>query len=133
MLKSNLCPCYSNKPYTVCCGRYHKGKIHAPTAEDLMRSRYSAYVLNNSQYIYRTWDENTRPPLKILREDNSQVFTRLEIISANRGGRCDETGSVEFVANYKLNDYNEIHQHRENSYFVKRKNRWLYVNVLDDK
>ncbi len=133
MSKSKQCPCDSKIPYTICCGRYHKGKIHAPTAEALMRSRFSAYVLDNAQYVYRTWDENTRPPLKILRENNSQVFTQLEIISSTKGGINDDTGTVEFIASYKLDDNNDIHQHHENSYFVKQKNRWLYVNVLSDE
>lgn len=133
MSKPNQCPCDSKMPYAICCGRYHKGKIHPPTAEALMRSRFSAYVLNNAQYIYRTWDQNTRPPLKVLREDNSQIFTQLEIISFTKGGLHDETGTVEFIANYKLNDINDIHRHHENSYFVKQKNHWLYVNVLSDE
>ena len=132
----SLCPCNSNKSYSLCCSPYLKGKIHAPTAEALMRSRYSAYVTNNTQYVYRSWDENTRPPLKVLREDNSQIFTKLEIIKTTAGGSEDETGTVEFIASYMLKDSSdismesEIHQHHENSYFVKRKNRWVYVNEL---
>ena len=133
---SSPCPCKSNKPYSHCCSPYHKGKIHAPTAEALMRSRYSAYVTDNAQYIYRSWDENTRPPLKVLREDNSQTFTKLEIINITAGGSEDETGTVEFIASYILKDGSdisndsEIHQHHETSYFVKQKNRWVYVNEL---
>ncbi len=130
MLKSSQCPCDSQKSYTLCCGRYHKGKIHAPTAEALMRSRFSAYVLNHAQYIYRTWDENTRPPLKVLREDNTQTFTKLKIINSTKGKADDETGTVEFIARYKNNESDEIHQHHEDSYFVKQKGRWLYVNKL---
>ena len=134
---SSLCHCNSNKPYAVCCSPYHKGKIHAPTAEALMRSRYSAYVTKNVQYVYRSWDEKTRPPLKVLREDNSQEFTKLEIINTTAGGSEDETGTVEFIASYMLKDSSdismesEIHQHHENSYFVKLKNRWVYVNELN--
>ena len=125
------CPCDSEQPYALCCSRYHKGKIHAPTAEALMRSRYSAYVLEITQYIYRTWDENTRPPLTVLREVSSQVFTQLEIINTTNGGIEDESGMVEFIASYTLNDDcadDSIHQHHENSTFKKQKNRWVYVN-----
>ncbi len=95
-----------------------------------MRSRYSAYVKNNTQYIYRTWDENTRPSLKVLREESSQSFTCLQIMNTTKGNQDDETGTVEFIASYTLStdDIHEIHQHHENSYFIKRNNRWLYVN-----
>jgi len=95
-----------------------------------MRSRFSAYVLNNAQYVYRTWGEDTRPPIKVLREDNSQLFTQLKIINTTDGSFEDETGTVEFIASYKMDDSNEVHQHHENSYFVKRNNRWLYLNEL---
>ncbi|MEH6455265.1 MAG: YchJ family metal-binding protein [Cocleimonas sp.] len=129
-MKLKHCPCGSQISYALCCGRYHKGNIHAPTAEALMRSRYSAYVLDNAQYVYRTWDEDTRPPLKILREDNSQLFNQLQIISTTKGDIDDDTGTVEFIASYKLENNDEIHQHHENSYFIKLKNHWLYVSEL---
>lgn len=136
MSTSKVCPCGSNKTYLVCCGPFHKGKIFAPSAEALMRSRFSAYVLNIPQYIYRTWDKNTRPPLKILREDNIQIFTHLEIINTNQGSKDDKEGTVEFIASFinknsnTANDDQTIQQHRENSYFVKKDKQWKYVNEL---
>ena len=132
-MKSKLkqCPCSSDQPYAVCCGRYHKGKIYAPTAEALMRSRFSAYVLKEIQYIYRTWDEHNRPPLHVLREDNSQYFTQLEIISTENGKISDKTGTVEFIASYTIENSDEIHQHHEHSYFENRKNLWVYINELN--
>ena len=133
MSKLKQCPCNSKTPYATCCGRYHKGNIHAPTAESLMRSRFSAYVLNNAKYVYRTWDKETRPPLKILKEDNLQKFIHLEIIASTEGSIHDETGIVEFIASYKTGDNNDTQQHHENSYFIKQKNRWLYVNALKHK
>ena len=96
-----------------------------------MRSRYSAYVLNNAQYVYRTWDENTRPPLKVLRDDSSQHFIRLEVISAKNGNAEDDSGTVEFIANYSIDESGEEHQHHENSYFVKQNKLWVYVNELN--
>ncbi|MCL4113080.1 UNVERIFIED_CONTAM: hypothetical protein GTU68_050002 [Idotea baltica] len=99
-----------------------------------MRSRFSAYVLGNPQYIYRTWDENTRPPLTVLREENSQVFTQLKIISTTQGGVNDEIGTVEFIASYTFKDdgtNGSINRHHENSTFSKQKNRWVYVNAIE--
>ncbi len=136
MSSVKLCPCDSNKSYLLCCGPYHKGKIHAPTAEILMRSRFSAYVLNNPQYIYRTWDKNTRPPLTVLRKTNSQIFTELEIMTSTKGQVEDKYGTVEFIASYidenedSTNGHKTIQQHHENSYFVKHQNKWKYVNEL---
>ena len=133
-MKPKKCPCGSNEPYRICCGRFHNGKLQAGTAEVLMRSRFSAYVLNIHQYIYRTWDTTTRPPLSILRKESPQIFTQLEIINTTLGGLNDDTGTVEFVANYMIiNDDLEdktIHQHHENSYFVKTANKWKYVNEV---
>jgi len=120
----------------MCCGKYHKGKIHAPTAEALMRSRFSAYVLEEIQYVYRTWDKTTRPPLNVLREDSPQKFTKLEIIQSSKGSEKDNEGTVEFIASFILETNNStksddtIHQHHENSYFQKSDKQWKYVNEL---
>jgi len=101
-----------------------------------MRSRFSAYVLNIPQYIYRTWDKNTRPPLHVLREDSSQTFTHLEIKNTTRGNESDKNGTVEFIASFIINNNDPsskngtVHQHHENSYFVKKENKWKYVNEL---
>lgn len=129
-MKSTLCPCNSKKSYLICCAPYHKGKLQAPTAEVLMRSRYSAYVTNNIQYIYRTWDKDARPPLKVLREDNTKQFIHLEMIKISKGDIHDITGTVEFVASYIIQGKTETYKHHENSYFVKNNNKWKYVNEL---
>lgn len=131
MPKTKQCPCGSKKSYTLCCGRYHKGNIYAPTAESLMRSRYSAYILDKKQYTYRTWDENTRPTLKQLREGRSQKFIKLEIINTTKGNTNDETGTVEFIASYIMSPSNEIQKYHENGTFIQLKNRWYYVKSID--
>ena len=99
-----------------------------------MRSRFSAYVTNNIQYIYRTWDKNSRPPLNVLRQNTSQKFITLEIINTNKGGKDDETGTVEFIATYLMENTDSsqdiAQQHHENSYFVKKEGKWKYVNEV---
>ena len=57
------CPCGHPAAYAACCGRYHAGALHlsAPTAEALMRSRYSAFVLGLNDYLLATWHASTRP------------------------------------------------------------------------
>jgi len=136
MASSIPCPCGSSLNYNLCCGRYHKGKLHAPTAEALMRSRYSAYVLGHTHYIYRTWDKQNRPPLAVLKEDNSQQFTHLEIISTTKGNKEDSSGTVEFIASYHITEQisaeskKDVFKHHENSYFEKQNNKWKYINTL---
>ena len=57
------CLCGTAKPYAACCGRWHQGPqaLQAPTAQDLMRSRYSAFVLDRLAYLLDTWHPGTRP------------------------------------------------------------------------
>ena len=97
-----------------------------------MRSRYSAYVLQDAQYIYRTWDETTRPSLQSLREsfksDNNPEYLSLEIVSTSEGGASDVTGTVEFIAAYgELTKPQSLH---EKSYFRRIKDRWVYQKAL---
>lgn len=70
-----MCPCGSGFPYDKCCGKYHAGAA-APTAEALMRSRFSAFVLRDEDYVLRTWDPDTRPPSVDL-SDTTVNFERL--------------------------------------------------------
>ena len=56
-----VCPCASGKAFADCCGRYLDGGAAAPTAEALMRSRYTAYTLQREDYLLATWHASTRP------------------------------------------------------------------------
>ena len=55
------CPCGTGLTYGECCYRFHSGEWVAPTAEALMRSRFTAFAVGNSQYLLDTWDPETRP------------------------------------------------------------------------
>jgi SEC-C motif-containing protein len=57
---STPCPCGSPHPYDACCQPLHQGAA-AASAEALMRSRYSAYVLGLEDYLLATWHADTRP------------------------------------------------------------------------
>jgi SEC-C motif-containing protein len=87
------CPCGTGRAYRACCEPFHDG-APAPTAEALMRSRYSAYVRGLDDYVFRTWHPRTRP-----RSVASAVsWTGLKIV-ATTGGRADDgCGMVEFIA-----------------------------------
>ena len=114
------CPCLSGLPYDECCGRLHAGAA-APTAEALMRSRYSAYATGNAGYLLDTWHATTRPAS--LELDDTRWY-RLDILGSTKGGPLDHVGTVEFEAFYRGGS-----QH-ENSSFVREQGRWFYVAAL---
>ena len=126
------CPCQSKQKYAKCCGRFHKAKLHVPTAQALMRSRYSAYVLGNAQYLYRTWDESTRPDLQSIRAsiagNAAHQFISLKIISTTMGGIDDDQGMVEFIAIYDKNGVPETLY--EKSSFRRIKGHWIYLEAM---
>lgn len=120
------CPCLSGEQYGDCCGRFHRGDAEAATAEQLMRSRYAAFVLLDAAYLLRTWHPDTRPAQ--LELDPAVQWRRLDIVSTGRGGPLDSEGTVEFKAHY-LHDGERGAQH-ETSRFLREDRRWYYVGPL---
>ncbi len=131
---SALCPCRAGsgaeKQYGECCGQWHTGylaipRIHAPTPEALMRSRYSAYALQLADYLLGTWHGSTAPgeidfpPTKWL---------GLEIKHHEARG---DAGIVEFIARYRESTGKAGRLH-EISRFVQEgvglDARWLYID-----
>jgi SEC-C motif-containing protein len=120
------CPCLSGEQYVLCCGRFHRGDAEAPTAEQLMRSRYSAFVVGDAEYLLRTWHPDTRP--EELELDPGLQWRRLDIISTVRGGPLDSEGVVEFAAHYRHDGERGVQ--RETSRFVRKDRRWYYLDAL---
>lgn len=89
-----------------------------------MRSRYSAFVNGQSDYLLTTWHASTRPPLVEL--DPDQQWIGLRILSTRNGGNQDAEGEVEFVAGYKLNG--RAYKLHERSRFSREAGRWVYVD-----
>lgn len=114
------CPCGLPATYADCCGRFHAGAA-APTAELLMRSRYSAYAVGDAGYLLRTWHPSARPPAV----QPGTGWLRLEVLSA-RGGLLDGEGVVHFRAHH-LGGVLE-----ERSRFVRDGGRWSYLGPVDD-
>ncbi|KUM35950.1 zinc-binding protein [Arthrobacter sp. EpRS71] len=123
-LRNGACPCLSGEQYHDCCGRFHRGDAHAPTAAQLMRSRYSAFAVLDPEYLLRTWHSSTRPTSMDL--DSDMQWRRLDIISTVNGGPLDTTGTVEFAAHYRLDGERGVQ--REVSRFVRENKRWFYVD-----
>jgi SEC-C motif domain protein len=124
MANRETCPCGSGASFSACCGRYLDGNALPDTAERLMRSRYTAYVKGQEEYLRRTWHGSTCPTGRII--DGLPVkWLGLEILGC-ADGAGGTGGTVEFVACYKI-DGRAARLH-EVSHFVCEDGRWLYVD-----
>ena len=121
---SPQCPCGSGAGYHICCGPLHHGERHARTAEELMRSRYSAYARGEADYLFRTWHPRTRPV--DISIDSGVTWTSLDLLGSDGGGEKDDRGIVEFAAHYRSAGRSEVL--RERSRFERRARRWVYVD-----
>lgn len=117
----SLCPCESGKPYQACCQSYHLG-LAAPSAEALMRSRYTAYVLGLEAYLLQTWHPDTRPHTLNLNEDRTIQWLGLQVKQVETS---KHKATVNFVARYKIGGKAE--RLCELSQFVLLENSWYYL------
>ena len=122
------CPCGSGDRFDGCYRPLLRGGP-APTAELLMRSRYTAFVVGDTRHLVATWHPRTRPDDLTL--DPAQRWIGLEIIDAVGGGQGDEDGVVEFRARWRHGRHQgELH---ERSWFVRRGGRWVYLDGTVDE
>ena len=117
------CPCLSGDTYDACCGPIHRGVADAPTAERLMRSRFSAFALGDAAYLLASWHSSTRPAT--LELDSRLRWYRLDIVQTTRGGILDTVGTVHFRAYYKGD---AVGVQEEHSRFARVGRRWFYVD-----
>lgn len=110
------CYCGSTKSFDACCQPCLLGEAFPETAEQLMRSRYTAYELWDAAYLLKTWNSKTRPSLKKV-EDDKIKWHRLKIRQTIDGTADSEKGEVAFEAIYKING--QAHKHIEHSLFEK--------------
>ena len=119
------CPCGRPLAYSACCGRWHAGPqaLRAPNAEDLMRSRYSAFTLGLLDYLQATWHPSTRPAAL----EPLPAGLRWLGLEVRRHAQQDASHAiVEFVARSKLGGRAErLH---ETSRFVREDGQWWYVD-----
>ena len=131
MKKTDLCPCGSSQLYIDCCQRFWATQQTAQTAEQLMRSRYTAFVLEKAQYLVDTHHPEHRQAdeLKALKKSfkNTQ-WLGLEVMDTELGQATDNTGIVEFKAHFKSLGKN--HVLHERSQFVKEHGKWFYTTAL---
>jgi SEC-C motif-containing protein len=118
------CPCESGLDYDLCCGRFIDEGVLPETAEQLMRSRYTAFTLDSISYLEKTWHPATRPAS--IETDNKMRWLGLKIRRTENGGVDDDEGVVEFVARYKIDGRG--YRLHEISRFARENGQWLYVD-----
>jgi len=118
----SACPCGSKRSYAECCEPLHKG-LPAADAEQLMRSRYSAYALQRDDYLLKSWHPSTRPDH--LDHESGTRWLGLKVLhhSATDPNRAEVT----FEARYRVGGGSAVRM-REHSRFIKADGHWFYVD-----
>lgn len=120
------CPCRKKSEtthYADCCEPYHAGTRKPSTAEALMRSRYTAFVLENAAYLSATWHASTRPGTFAFTP--GQDWLALHVVAART---TDNQATVEFVARSRIGG--DTHVLHETSRFVLENGQWYYVDGI---
>ncbi len=127
MKNEDTCPCKSGKPFGECCGPIISGSVKAPTAEALMRARYSSYACGEVGFLKTSMVSSAQEDFD---EASSKAWSQaaewhgLEIVKTEKGGVDDDEGVVEFRALYTANG--EFCNHHERSTFVKENGEWRF-------
>ncbi|RNL80497.1 zinc chelation protein SecC [Nocardioides marmorisolisilvae] len=122
MSANQACPCGSGSAYDACCGPLVRNESQATGVEQLMRSRYSAFVVGDEDHLFRTWHPRTRP--EQVAPEPGLEWTGLEVLDVEEPG--DGTGVVEFRAHWRWQGKHGLLHER--STFEQRGGRWLYVD-----
>lgn len=122
------CPCGSGASCGTCCGPIVAGERPAPTAERLMRSRFTAFALGDEAHLLRSWHASSRP--SSVSFVPGQRWTRLEVLATVAGELLDPEGEVEFRAHYERRGRPGVLH--ELSRFVRDEDgRWVYLGAVD--
>ncbi len=131
---AEFCPCGSGKKYQYCCEKYLLGKALPETAEQLMKSRYTAFCKRNIDYLIATLHPSKRTNKdrkELTKTINNTTWLNLTILNTGQGKKIDKIGYVEFVAAFKITEIQQLH---ENSKFIKTDGKWFYLegDILPD-
>ncbi|WP_160297457.1 YchJ family protein [Demequina flava] len=125
-MSSLPCPCGSGASFAECCRPFLRGERFPDTAEQLMRSRYTAHVRRDPAYVLRTWHPDTRPAPEKLGDLSAPQWRGLDVTSTEDGGPADAEGVVTFSAHYEDGAGNPASLH-ETSTFVRVDGEWVYL------
>ena len=123
------CPCGTTKNYADCCEPFIKGTKKAPTAEALMRSRYTAFAVGELDHVERSHHVSTKKELEMESVRSwalSSEWLGLEIRETDKGQAKDTTGKVEFKCTFIFNGAEQTHH--ELSTFQKEGDEWFFVD-----
>jgi SEC-C motif domain protein len=124
------CPCGSERKYDDCCGKLIAG-APAATAEALMRSRYTAYVRGEVDYIIGSHDPATATDVDrdaTAKWSRETTWLGLTIVATERGGEADDEGMVEFIARHREGGSDQDLSHHERAKFRRIDGRWVFVS-----
>ena len=125
MTQQQQCPCGNEKLFTECCMPIIQGTSKAETAEQLMRSRYTAFSRKDNEYLLASWARKTRP--KQLDDDEFPVkWIGLEVLETEEGLSLDDNGTVVFIASFIVSGH--LCHLQEKSRFIKEEGVWFYVD-----
>jgi len=122
------CPCGSGSTFGGCCGPVLDG-VPADSPQALMRSRYTAFALGDTEHVQRTWHPTTAP--EALDLDEALRWERLEVLSASTDA-AGRRGTVEFRAHWHDGSTGQRGVLHEVSRFRLAAGRWFYVDGLVD-
>jgi SEC-C motif domain protein len=126
-MTTESCPCGTKRPFSECCGPALAGTAAPATPEALMRSRYTAFVKHDVDYIFKTIAPNHRGDFDrqgVEDWSRKSEWLGLDIIATEKGGPADDTGTVEFAARFR--DKGQDRRHDELATFVKIDGRWYF-------
>lgn len=132
-MNNSICPCRVTeaepKPLAACCGPYVEGAKPAPTAEALMRSRYTAYVLGEIDYLQDTLSPEQRADFdrKAVAKWSQSEWLGLDIEATEEGQSGDQRGFVDFTAHYVADGLRQTHRERSLFRFDESDGRWYFV------
>lgn len=118
------CPCGTGVRFGLCCQPILLGQP-AETALALMRSRYTAFVLQDAAYVQASWHPSTRPETLDLNQGPKTHWQGLSIVATQAGLASDNQGIVEFKARYSVQG--QRYTLHEVSSFLRENGAWYYV------
>ena len=129
MSTEDQCPCGNEKSYSECCMPIVQGRRMAETAEQLMRSRYTAFCKEDNEYLLASWATETRP--KQLDNDEVPVkWISLEVLGTEEGAPQDHSGTVNFIASFIVSGH--LCHLQEKSRFTKEDGVWFYLDGVPE-
>lgn len=128
-VNQGLCFCCSGHPFRECCEPILANHALALTPVALMRSRYTAYVLEKENHLLATWAPATRPE-KLSLQGNRLKWLELVIHSETVDQPDHNTGEVDFTARFL--DHDLLCELRETSSFIREEGLWYYHDGKTD-